>query len=217
MVIPLNWWNFGEFRLIYDFDAYRELLRLLDPQLNLVLRERQEKWREAASSAEEAVRGELFSILYEEEERGEELKSILFNSFFVASFALFEHKLRTICEDAKTFSGSPFSMDDIRPSAPLDNARKYLTRLGVDFPAQDADWQEIKNYAGVRNKLTHEGGRLRDSDNLTVYAVRKQIVSNGDERELVLTRSYCEEAVDSLENFLRRVYRAYDALKQKTA
>lgn len=217
MVIPLNWWDFGEFRLIYGFDAYRELLLLLDPQLRLVLQERQEKWREAASSAEEAVRGELYSILYEEEEREEELKSILFNSFFAASFALFEHKLRTICEEAKTFTGSPFSIDDIRPSSLLDSTKKYLTRLGVDFPAQDqdSDWQEIKDYAGVRNRLMHEGGRLRDRDSLTAYAVRKQIVSGGNEPELVLTRSFCEEAVDNLENFLRRVYRAFDALKQK--
>ena len=82
MVIPLNWWDFGEYRLTYDFDAYRELLRLLDSQLGSILRERQERWKEAASSAEEeAVRGELYSILYEEEERGEQLKSILFKEY----------------------------------------------------------------------------------------------------------------------------------------
>ena len=55
MVIPLNWWDFGEYRLIYDFDAYRGLLRLLDPQLGLVLQERQEKWKAAARSADESV------------------------------------------------------------------------------------------------------------------------------------------------------------------
>ena len=218
MVIPLNWWDFGEFRLIYDFDAYRELLRLLDPQLGLILQAQQEKWAEAArSTEEEAVRGELYSILYEEEERGEQLKSILFNSFFMASFALFELKLRTICDEAKTVTDSPFSIDDIRPSRLLDSTKKYLTILGVDFPAQDSDWQEIKDYAGVRNRLMHEGGSLRENDNLTAYAVRKQIVSHGNENELALTRSFCEEAVENLENFLRRVYRAFDALKQNKA
>ena len=125
--------------------------------------------------------------------------------------------MRTICEEAKTFTGSRFSIDDIRPSSILDSTKKYLTTLDVDFPAQDADWQEIKDYAGVRNKLMHDGGRFRKRNNLTAYAVRKQIVSAGNELELVLTRSFCEEAVDNLDNFLRRVYRAFEALKQQKA
>ena len=54
--------------------------------------------------------------------------------------------------------GSPFSVDDIRPRSILDSTKTYLTRLGVDFPAQDSDWQVIKKYSEIRNKLMHEGG-----------------------------------------------------------
>ena len=63
----------------------------------------------------------------------------------------------------------------------------------------------------------HDGGRLQKNDHLTAYAMRKQIVSGGNEPELVLTRSFCEEAVDNLENFLRRVYRAFEVLRQAKA
>ena len=81
----------------------------------------------------------------------------------------------------------------------LDSAKTYLTRLGVDFPAQDSDWQVINNYAGIRNKLMHAGGLLSEGGELTEYALRKQIVSDRNGRELVLTRSFCEEAVNNLE------------------
>ena len=159
MNIPPNPWAFGEFWIIDEFSVHRDLLGLLDPQLDSLLRERKEALKEAAESTEEeAVQEELHILLYDEEDRGEQFKNILFNSFFAASFALFEHKLRTICQRAQTAMGSPFSVDDIRPQSTLDSAKTYLTRLGVDFPAQDSDWQVIKNYAGIRNKLMHEGG-----------------------------------------------------------
>ena len=156
---PPNPWAFGEFWIINEFDAHRDLLELLDPQLDLLLRDRKQVLIDAArSTPEEAVKDELYSLLYDEEERGEQFKNILFNSFFAASFALFEHKLQRICQRAQAACGSLFSLDDIHGRSVLNRAKTYLTGLGVDFPAQDSGWQVIRNYAGIRNKLMHEGG-----------------------------------------------------------
>ena len=219
MRIPPNPWAFDEFWIIDEFVVHRDLLDLLDPQLDSLLRERKQVLIEAAESIEEAVQDELYFLLYDEEERGERFKNILFNSFFAASFALFEHKLRTICQQAQTAMGSPFSVDDIRPRSILDSTKTYLTRLGVDFPAQDSDWQVIKKYSEIRNKLMHEGGRLPENGELTAYALSKQIVivSDRNGRELVLTRSFCEEAVNNLEGFVLRVHRAFKELRQQKA
>ena len=216
MRIPPNPWALGELRLINEFVVHRDLLDLLDPQLDSLLRERKQVLIEAAESTEvEAVQEEIYGLLYDEDNRGERFKNILFNSFFAASFALFEHKLRNICQLAQTAMGSSFSVDDIGPRSILDSAKMYLTRLGVDFPAQDSDWQVIKNYAGIRNKLMHEGGLLSEGGELTEYALRKQIVSDRNGRELVLTRSFCEEAVNNLERFVLRVHRAFQELRQQ--
>lgn len=216
MMIPPNPWAFGEFWLVNEFGVHRDLLDLLDPQLESLLRDRKQVWIDAArSTAEEVVQDELYSLVYEEEERGEQFKNILFNSFFTASFALFEHKLQTICQRAQTAMGSPFSVEDIRASSVLDRSKTYLTKLGVDFPAQDSDWQVIKRYAGIRNKLMHEGGLLSESGGLTEYALSKQIVSGQNGRELVLARPFCEEAVNNLEGFLLRVHRAVEEFRQQ--
>ena len=216
MRVPPNRWAFGEFWIIDEFVVHRDLLDLLDPQLDSLLRQRKQVLIEAAESTEvEAVQEEIYGLLYDEDNRGEKFKNILFNSFFMASFALFENKLRTICQRAQTAMVSPFSVDDIGPRSILDSAKTYLTRLGVDFPAQDSDWQVIKNYAGIRNKLMHKGGLLSESGELTAYALSKQIVSDRNGGELVLTRSFCEEAVNNLEGFVLRVHRAFEELRQQ--
>ena len=218
MRIPPNPWAFGEFWIINEFDVHRDLLDLLDPQLDSLLRERKQVLIEAAESTEvEAVQEEIYDLLYDEDNRGEKFKNILLNSFFAASFALFEHKLRRICQLAQIAMGSSFSVDDISPRSILDSAKTYLTRLGVDFPAQDSDWQVVKNYALIRNKLMHEGGLLSEGAELTGYALSKQIVAGRNERELVLTRSFCEEAVNNMEGFVLRVHRAFEELRQQKA
>ena len=193
------------------------LLDLLDPQLDSLLRDRKQVLIDAArvDRSRRLYKDELYSLLYDEEERGGQFKNILFNSFFTASFALFEHKLQTICQRAQTAMSSPFSVDDIRAGSVLDRSKTYLTKLGVDFPAQDSDWQVIKRYAGIRNKLMHEGGLLPESGGLTEYALSKQIVSGWNGRELVLARPFCEEAVNNLEGFLLRVHRAVEEFRRQ--
>ena len=97
MNIPPNPWAFGEFWLIDEFGVHRDLIDLLEPQLDTLLQEHKEVLKEAAESTEaEAVQDELYSLLYDEENRGEQFKNILFNSFFAVSFALFEHKWANI-------------------------------------------------------------------------------------------------------------------------
>ena len=214
MKIPPNPWAFGEFWIINEFDVHRNLLDLLDPQLDSLLRDRKQVLIDAAESTEvEAVQEELYSLLYDEEERGEQFKNILFNSFFSASFALFEDKLQKICQRAQTATGSLFSLGNIHAGSVLDRAKTYLTGLGVDFPSQDSDWHVIRNYAGIRNKLMHEGGLLPESGGLIEYALSKQIVSGRNGRELVLTRLFCEEAVNHLEGFLLRVHRVVEEFR----
>ena len=214
--IPPNPWAFGEFWLVNEFGVHRDLLDLLDPQLDSLLRDRKQVLIDAAESTEvEAVQEELYSLLYDEAERGEQFKNILFNSFFAASFALFEHKLQNICQRAQTATGSLFSMDNIHAGSILDRSKTYLTGLGVDFPAQDSDWQVIRNYAGIRNKLMHEGGLLPENGGLIEYARSKQIASGRNGRELVLARPFCEEAVNNLEGFLLRVHRAVEEFRRQ--
>ena len=133
------------------------------------------------------------------------------NSFFSASFALFESQLMRICRSAQRNCGSPFSEKDLGSSSPTDRAKTYLQKLGVPFPADTAEWQEITAYREIRNKIMHEGGALPLEGHVTDFAKAKQIVSTrAGNPNLELTRSFCDDALGNLRRFLLGVHRAYE-------
>ena len=207
----------AEWRLTGEFELYRSLLALLDQELHSRLRERREVLEEAIDSTQdEAIQIELDLIISDEGVEGEKFKSILFNSFFVASFALFEHKLSIICEGAQKTSGTPFSVDD--RGLNMARAKTYLQKIGVEVPVQDSGWQGITNYRELRNKIMHDGAVLSDKKGLLKYAETRDIASSWGGRVMVgITRPFCEEAIDNLAQFLLKLYRAYDNWSQKLA
>ena len=219
MTMQRNSFSGAEWRLTGEFELYRSLLALLDQELHSRLRERREVLEEAIDSTQdEAIQIELDLIISDEGVEGEKFKSILFNSFFVASFALFEHKLSTICQGAQQTSGTPFSVDDMGSSSPMARAKTYLEKLGVEVPGQDSGWQEITNYRKFRNKIMHDGAVLSDKKGLLKYAETRDIASSWGGRVMVgMTRPFCEEAIDNLTQFLLKLYRAYDNWSQKLA
>ena len=144
---------------------------------------------------------QLYALLGGEESRGEEFKTILFNSLFAASFALFEHKLYAVCRQVQQATGNPFSAEDIRGRNRIDSIKKYIEAFGIEVPLADSEWQELRRYQEVRNKIMHEGAALPDSGDLARYARDHEIASSWTGRELELNRAFCDEAIRNLEQF----------------
>ena len=208
-------WSFSEYAFTYEFSVHRSFLVLLESLLTESLDEFQMDMTATASLEEdEALRESLFDFLRDQEERGEQYKGILFNSFFSASFALFESKMMLICSQVKRDVGSQFSVGDMRGGSHLGRAKMYLEKLGVDFPAQGSDWKEINTFQKIRNKIMHEGGSVSKSLELMKYAEERQILSSWSGGELELNRQFCEEAIDNLEQFLVSVQRRCDSWRE---
>ena len=132
------------------------------------------------------------------------------NSFFLASFALFENQLMRICRRAQRNCGNSSSVKDLRSPSPTDRAKKYLRKLGVEFPAETSEWQEITKYREIRNKIAHEGGVLPLQGHIADFAKSKQIVTAwGGNLNLELTRPFCDDALSRFRRFLLEVHRAY--------
>lgn len=194
-------WN--ELLISGQLDVYSRLLDLLDPHLEEAIDYwQQDVERQAQLIDDEDTRREFLEFHSDEYHEQMEFRVILMNSFFVASFASFENQLMRICMHAKRNSGSPFSVTDLRSSSPTENAKKYLKKLGIEFPADSEEWQKITKYRQIRNKIMHEGARLRaniDENNLIKFAKGNQIHSGGS---LELTRVFCDEALVTMKQFL---------------
>ena len=207
--------SFYEYVFTHEFDAYRSLPYMMESQvvatMDALLTDLEAT---AAAEDDEELRHSLYGLLSGEEERRERSKSILFNSLFTASYALFEHKMSQLCDQVQR-GASKLSLDaDKEKGSGLDRAKDYLKALEVDFPAQGSDWEEIVNYKKVRNLIMHAEGSVAKCPHIARYAKKRQILSSWTGRELQLDRQFCEEAIDNLEEFIVKVHRACDSWRK---
>ena len=163
-----------EFIISHRVDMYRNLLDLVDRQIEKDLKELTQEAEKASSKLEEDYgRYEHQDYLRDAYLEREEYKGIFLHAFFASSFALFEHELVRVCERARREAKSPFSVKDLGQRDYLKKAEVYLKRLGVDFPAGTLEWTQATDYQKIRNKIMHEGGALGENDNY-ITTVAKQ-------------------------------------------
>ena len=187
----------------HDWDRYRKFLDLLEPHLDEELHDWEQEIEQQALGIEDLdQRDEFYHLYLDDYHILKQHKVILMNSFFSASYALFEYHLTRLCNQAKRHHRSPFSVDDLRYSL-SDRVKLYFARLKIPFPSNAPEWPRIKVYQEIRNKMMHDGGNVSCSWKHFAYAEENCIV---DRRlgEFVLTRYFCEKALDDFRQFLLR-------------
>ena len=199
------------FLMSHRWELHSRFLDLVEPHLENTLRDWKEAIEKQAQELDDEDARDMFYDFHSDEYHERlEFKGILMNSFFSASFALFENQLTEICQSAQQNSGSPFSPKDLRSSSPVDRARTYLRTLGVPFRVDTSAWRQITIYREIRNKIMHEGGALPLDGHVTEFAKVEQIVSTrAGKPRLELTRPFCDDALGNLRLFLLEVHRSY--------
>ena len=186
--------------IVDQWRMYSRLLDLLDPLLEQVLRDwEQEVEQQAERIDDEYTLSQFNDFLSEEYQEHLQIRVILMNSLFATSFAMFENQLMWVCHVAERNSGSPFSVSDLGSRSPTDRARTYLTKLGVEFPSDSHEWQNITRYREIRNKIMHNGGHLGVEGDLAKFAGEQQILHSGS---LELTRAFCDKAGREMKQLL---------------
>lgn len=211
LVFEVDWDEAEETIISYEWDLQSRYLNLLEPYLADTLRDWMQAIEQKAQQIDdEGERDEFYDFYSDEYHEHLELGGILMNSFFQASFALFENQLMRICRKAQQNCGSPFSVRDLGSSSPTERAKIYLRKLGVEFPAETPEWHEITNYRKIRNVITHEGGILPPQGQIKVFAKAKRIVNpSGGNTNLKLTRPFCNGAIKTFRRFMLEIHRAY--------
>lgn len=210
-MIFVGWHEVERGLIAHKCEIHGRFLELVEPHLKNAMRDWENTIdQQAAEIEDDDLREQFYEFCSDEYYDHLEFQTILLNSFFAASFALFEDQLLRICRKAQVHCGNPLSVHDLRSSSPTDRAKTYLGRLGIDFPADTPEWGQITKFRELRNRIMHEGGSLRDSEHVLEYAKAKKIVSgSSDDPYLALTRQFCEESLTLLKDFLMRVLREY--------
>lgn len=217
--IKLGW---HEFIISHKVGTYRNLLDLVDRQIEKDLVELAQEAKKAARQLKDDYgRNEYQDHLSEEYLEREEYKGIFLHAFFASSFALFEHELVRVCEWARRETKSPFSVKDFGRRDYMENVKNYLKKLGIEFPAGSSEWKQATKYRTVRNKIMHEGGELGENDGIIPFArdngiLTETLLINGNkEYNLQLTRSFCEQSLNNMQKVLIQINAAYQQWLQE--
>lgn len=178
-------------RIRYEWKIYRRFLDSLEGHVSSVMldlnqmieREDDEEQREFLRELNE---DDYYNFV--------QFKAILLNSFFTGSYALFEYHLRQLCRISE---GEKFY---------VSRAAAHLTKLGIAFPSDTPEWNNVNRYAEIRHKIVHEGGSVEKEWSDLDYAKGKGIIE--PPRYIKVTRPFCDEACNDFMNFLLKVYEA---------
>ena len=199
----------------YEFSLYGRLISSIDEHIQSDFDEFIAELNEQADNIEdEQVREEFFLIHLIDDQDFEYHKQLFLRSLFVASVSLFEYRFLKICLVAQQKSGNPIGILDLG-TFNLAKTKVYLTKLGVDVPAQGVEWHNAQRFYQIRNAIVHKGGFIQSKGDLADFAMQKGIIrkpafirpsKNQDaEIKLELTRASCGEALDTLKRLLFQV------------
>ena len=203
----------------HKIQTHRELLDLVDQRLEEDLVSMEEKEAEMADHMDPEAIPEYEAYLADRHQERQELKSIFLSSWFVGSFALFEHEMVRICERARRETDNPISVRDFGGRDYLENTKKYLKKMGMALPLDTAGWKEAISYRAIRNKIMHEGSTLGEDDGILKYAQERGIVvtinlgEDLEQHELRLTKEFCDDALTNFNAVLRDMNVAYGSWK----
>ena len=199
----------------YEFSLYGRLISSIDEHIQSDFDEFIAELNEQADNIEdEEIREDFFLFHLIDDQDFEFHKQLSLRSLFVASVSLFEYRFLKICLVAQQKSGNPIGILDLGEFR-LGRANVYLTKLGVDVPAQGVEWQNAQRFYGIRNAIVHKGGFIQSNGDLADFAMQKGIIrkphesmpskNQAAEIKLELTRASCEEALDTLKRLLFQV------------
>ena len=185
----------------YEWRIYRRFLNSLEGHVSGILRDIDQMLEREDDEGRREFLHERNEDYYTD---SLQFKVILLNSFFTASYALFEHHLRQLC---RIPVGEEFY---------ASHAAKHLTKLGIAFPIDTPEWKNINRYRAIRNKIVHEGGVVSKEWNHFDYAKSRGIIEPSEvppdslepPRYIKVTRPFCDEACNDFMNFLIQVYEA---------
>lgn len=178
-------------RIRYEWKIYRRFLDSLDGHVSSVMLDLNQMLEREDDEEQREFLRELNEDYYTD---FQQFKAILLNSFFTASYALFEHHLRRLC---RIPVGEEFY---------ASRAAKHLTKLGIAFLIDTPQWENINRYRAIRNKIVHEGGVVEKEWSDLDYAKGQGIIESP--LYIKVTRPFCDEACDDFVNFLLKVYEA---------
>ena len=183
IVVPFEtgWLSLLRWKIEFYFDLYRSFLESQDELADQAFEDWNKKLDEQAQEFDEDMRDEFYEIHSDEYTSQKYFKVILMNSFFVVSYALYEHHRKEI-QARFSVTKSDFEGSDLKNSP---------------------EWRAVNHYKTIRHKIMHEGGVIPKCEEVAAFAKCKGIADDYfPSGTYTLTRGFCDEALDTFQGCL---------------
>jgi hypothetical protein len=138
----------------------------------------------------------------------EDLSPLLRSSFLIALYSLFENQLELYCGTLKDFERISLSLCDLSGSK-IEKAKKYIHKV-AGYPVVSKElWDEIMDFALLRNCIVHNGGfinkKLSKETQLRTILRKYQEISLEHDR-ILPNEEYCKRMLTSCRQLLEDLY-----------
>ncbi|AZA89108.1 hypothetical protein EG349_19990 (plasmid) [Chryseobacterium shandongense] len=129
-----------------------------------------------------------------------------------------ENILKDICYQYKIIKYSSFDINDLKGNSDIEKAKAYLTKVSNKNIGKIPKWSEINDYKFIRNKFTHQNGRVssKSSDVAQLRAISakyqgiKLFEKNDEIRIWISDKIFCKNALNDSYIFISNLI---DALR----
>ncbi|WP_281659446.1 hypothetical protein [Halobacillus sp. Cin3] len=140
--------------------------------------------------------------------------SILRSSLLISIYSFLENQLIRLCKELQESRDLSIKVNNINNKG-IEKAKIYLKNVvGIDFPTNSKEWQDIKRYQYIRNNFAHSEGILDSNDKnlLLAIATLDAVDIMGDDflgKNIILYKSFIPTLIETVEGFLSKIESQY--------
>ena len=176
-----GWASLLGWQVEFFFDLYRRFLASQHELASQAFEAWKRDFDEEAQKYGYHRQADFYEFYNEEYTSQEYSKVILMNSFFVSSYALYEHHRKKI-QAHYSVTKSDLEGSDLKNSP---------------------EWKAVNHYKTIRDKIMHEGGIIPKCEEAVAFAECNGISSDYlSSSTYALTRRFCDEALDTFQRYL---------------
>lgn len=195
----------------HDMDLFREYLGMVHGALDRVQMSHCSRVaREVSEEPDEEQKQYLEMYHADEGSKLENTFPAMCNATtFVSILSYLEHEMFSLCARLQTNKKRSLGVKDLSGGG-IEQAANYLEKVCEvrDF-RRNRVWEDVVTLQKLRNILVHRSGILREiqrkndpDKEIRTYALEKGLLAGSSAVDLVLTRSFCFEAIETVQRML---------------
>lgn len=143
-------------------------------------------------------------------------------AFFLRYYAIFENRLKVLCDRFAEDNSLPLRLSDISGENFLKKVNKYLTRVANFAPLDEHRlWSDALSYLWIRNLIIHSDGQVTHRKDVPQYVSRQfghraSGLKLTSQDRIRLNRNFCYRAVSRMAAFLLEIAEKGSSLESAT-